>query len=234
MSPDSESIEVPFKLIICTGIKTIFDLRSTPEIKRDGPEWAGIETDDSDIFEPYGIHRLWNPVFADENYDPESVIIRYRTYTYEGSEGFVTAYKDILQAATSSYGKIFKHLAQTDASPCLINCTAGKDRTGVVIALLLTLAGVPAEKIADEYALTDLGLADLKPMFVERLLKNPALEGNRAGVWRMVSSTTENMLAALEMITKDFGGVENYMKRDCGLTDAEIKQIKTNLLQETN
>lgn len=41
--------------------------------------------------------------------------------------------------------------------------------------------GVPREQIADEYALTDLGLAELKPIFVERLLRNPVLEGNREG-----------------------------------------------------
>lgn len=220
------------KLIGHEGIKTIFDLRSTPEIKRDGPEWAGLEIDKEDVFEPYGIDRVWNPVFAEEDYGPEQVAIRYKDYTNHGSEGFVRAYQEILHSGTDAYGKIFRHLAQPNASPCLINCTAGKDRTGVVIAVLLTLAGVSADKTADEYALTDAGLADLKAFFVERLLKNPALEGNREGVWRMVSSKKENMLAALKMISSEFGSVEQYMKRDCGLTDAEVEQIKLNLRSE--
>jgi hypothetical protein len=188
--------------------------------------------DKGDVFESYGIHRLWNPVFAEQDYGPEQIAIRYRDYTNQGPEGFVRAYQEILQSGTEAYGRIFRHLAQSDVTPSLINCTAGKDRTGVVIAVLLTLVGVSADKTANEYALTDAGLADLKPMFVERLLKNPALEGNRDGVWRMVSSKKENMLAALDMIANVFGGVESYMKRNCGLTDAEVEQIKTNLLQD--
>ena len=52
----------------CLGLKTIFDLRSVPEIKRDGPEWANIEVAKEDVFAPYGIHRAWVPVFAEQDY----------------------------------------------------------------------------------------------------------------------------------------------------------------------
>lgn len=208
----------------------IFDLRSAPEIKRDGPEWADIPVDKDDHFEPYGIRRDWVPVFAEKDYGPEQVALRYKEYTRSGSEGFVQAYHDILLSAPSAYGSVFRHLAQQDATPCLVNCTAGKDRTGVLVALLLSLAGVPRDKIAEEYALTDLGLAELRPIFVERLLRNPALDGNRDGVQNMVSSKKENMEAALKMIDKEFESVELYMKQFCELSDAEIEQIKKNLL----
>lgn len=110
-----------------------------------------------------------------------------------------------------------------------MNCTAGKDRTGVAIALLLSLAGVPSDKVAEEYALTDSGLRELKPVFVERLLKNPVLEGNRDGVWNMVSSKKENMEAAIKMIQETFGGAEKYMREKCELSDAELDQLKKNL-----
>ena len=43
----------------------IYDLRSAPEIKRDGPEWAGVDVEDADIFEGYGMKREWVPVFAE-------------------------------------------------------------------------------------------------------------------------------------------------------------------------
>jgi len=164
------------------GIRVIFDLRSAPEIKRDGPEWAGVAVDKEDVFEPYGIKREWVPVFAEKDYGPEQVALRYKEYTRSGSEGFVKAYHDILLSGTTAYGKIFRHLAQEKPSPCLCHCTAGKDRTGVLVALLFMLADAPADDIANEYALTDLGLASLRPLFVERLLKNPALEGSTEGV----------------------------------------------------
>lgn len=110
-----------------------------------------------------------------------------------------------------------------------MHCTAGKDRTGVLVALLFLLAGVDKKAIADEYSLTDLGLEHLKPLFTERLLKNPALEGNVDGVKNMVSSRRENMEATIEMIEKEVGGVKGYMKGYCGLSEEEIESLKTNL-----
>lgn len=211
-------------------MKVVYDLRSAQEIARDGPEWAGVEVDKTQPFEGVGIRREWVPVFATQDYGPEAVAIRYQYYT-SGTEGFVKAYHDILKAAPKAYGTILRHLAQPDPSPCLIHCTAGKDRTGVLVALLLWLAGVDKESIAQEYSLTDQGLAPLKPLFIERLLQNPALKGNREGVLTMVSCKKETMIATIEMIEKDFNGPEAYMKKQCGMSDEEIVQLKKNLRQ---
>lgn len=142
------------------------------------------------------------------------------------------AYRDILKSGTKSYAIILQHLAEKDAQPCLIHCTAGKDRTGIFVALLLSLVGVTDQVIAEEYSLTDLGLARLRPLFIERLLKNPALQGNEAGVTNMVSSKKENMLASLDMIRSDFGGAESYIVDHCGLSKAEVESLKHNLVQQ--
>lgn len=139
------------------------------------------------------------------------------------------AYHDILLAAPGAYTAIFKHLAQQSPTPCLVHCTAGKDRTGVLVALLFLLVGVDKNAIADEYSLTDLGLEHLKPLFMERLLKNPALEGNVEGVKNMVSSRRENMEATIEMIEKEVGGVQGYLKGYCGLSEEEIESLRKNL-----
>lgn len=190
-----------------------------------------MAVDKDDVFSPYGIHRDWVPVFAEQDYGPEQVAVRYAEYK-RGGEGFVNAYRDILKAGCGpdgAYTKILKKLAQPYVQPCLIHCTAGKDRTGVLVALLLMLVEVPREEIAQEYSLTDLGLAELKPIFMERLLKHPALEGNRDGVRNMVSSLKENMDASIVMIEGEFGGSRAYMQERCGLTDGEIEQLKGNL-----
>nr|POF07211.1 tyrosine-protein phosphatase [Quercus suber] len=213
------------------GIRVVYDLRSSTEIKRDGPEWAGVAVDKADIFEPYGMKREWVPVFADDDYSPAQIALRYKEYTRTGFEGFVKAYQDILEAAPPAYTKIFKHLAASSPSPCLVHCTAGKDRTGIFVALLYMLAGTPKEEIAAEYALTDLGLMSLKPLFEERLLKNPIFEGNVEGIRNMTSSKKENMSASIDMIEAHFGGVKNYMSRWCGLSDEEINAVKRNITE---
>lgn len=189
-----------------------------------------MAVDAEDPFQAHNITRHWVPVFAAEDYGPEQVALRYKNYTRSGSEGFVKAYHDILLAGgPKAYKTIFTHLAQENATPCLVHCTAGKDRTGVIVALLLLLAGMEEEKIAEEYSLTDLGLAPLKPLFMERLLKNPALEGNEDGVRNMVGSKKENMIATLEMFKREFGTPERYMKEHCGISEEEIERLRKNL-----
>lgn len=169
-------------------------------------------------------------MFADKDYGPEQVALRYKNYTRATPDGFVSAYRDITANAPDAYGTIFKHLAKQSPEPCLIHCTAGKDRTGVFVAMLFMLAGVDDDTIAREYSLTDQGLASLKPLFIERLLKNPALEGNLEGINNMVSSKKENMLASLDMLRQEYGAPGRYMQERCGLSDTELQQLKQNLL----
>jgi len=123
-------------------------------------------------------------------------------------QGFVNAYREILKHGGPAYSAIFRHLASSKPSGCLVHCTAGKDRTGVLVALLYLLCCVPTETIVKEYAMTDLGLANMKPLFKERLLQNPALAGNEKGVDNMTSSKEQNMRGTIEMLNKEFGGAE--------------------------
>ncbi|EON64537.1 hypothetical protein W97_03770 [Coniosporium apollinis CBS 100218] len=204
------------------GITTVFDLRSKPELDRaGGPK------------EFEGIQRIWCPVFEEEDYSPENVALRYREYAKRGSEGFVAAYGDILSHGGPAFTRILRHLAAlpTDAPPaCLVHCTAGKDRTGVFCALLLSLLGVSTEDVAEEYALTDVGLAALKPVFVERLLQSEAFrqlgEEAREGVERMVTARKENMEATLEMIRERYGEAEGYVRAVCGLNGEEVGRLR--------
>lgn len=63
----------------------------------------------------------------------------------------------MLQSGPQVFERIFRHLIANPRSPFIIHCTAGKDRTGVFIMLLLGLCGVDDEVIAREYELTNLG-----------------------------------------------------------------------------
>lgn len=162
------------------GVTTFFDLRSGPEIEKMKARTPVIEIK--------GIDRVFVPVFADKDYSPEHIALRYKDYASSGPGGFTRAYQDILRSAPPSYRRILLHLAGKPDEPCVIHCTAGKDRTGVLAALILELAGVDKDTIAQEYALTELGLKAWRPIVVEHLLQNPALEGRREGALNMVSA----------------------------------------------
>jgi protein tyrosine/serine phosphatase len=81
------------------------------------------------------------------------------------------------------------HLANEPSKPLIVHCTAGKDRTGVICALILSLCGVEDEIVAQEYALTDRGLSmKWKESVIEHMMTNPALKGNLKGAWNMIGA----------------------------------------------
>ncbi|KAK0513322.1 hypothetical protein JMJ35_004308 [Cladonia borealis] len=211
-----------------TGISTlqslhitkIYDLRSHTEAQKHATPAIG------------GIRLIHTPVFSEQDYSPEAVAIRYKNYTSEaGIEGFVAAYTSILESGVRTFTEIFTFLR--DAGPgekCLVHCSAGKDRTGVLCALVLMLAGCGDEEVADEYALSEVGLKELKPVMVERLMAVEGLDADREGVERMVGSRRENMLATVGMIEEKFGGVEGYLRGRCGFGEGDLDKIRSNIV----
>lgn len=207
------------------NIRTVYDFRSTPEIKRQGVEWAG-ETPVSSPFDGTGITRHWTPVFRDTDYTPEALAVRFGNYA---KGAFAAAYDEILVNGKEAYAVVLRHLATAGEGGTMVHCTAGKDRTGVVVALVLLLLGVEEEVVAREYALTDLGLAELKPIYRERLLEMPALKGNEEGVERMISARKENMIETMQLLREKYGGAEGYVRDVLGLKTEEIEQLRRNL-----
>lgn len=164
------------------GITHIYDLRSKVEIERAAAAGRG------GVVEWDGCTRVFVPVFTDQDYSPEQLALRYKDYA-GGTEGFTRAYMAILNHAPPSYRTILLHLANEPTKPMVVHCTAGKDRTGVLCGLILSLCGVDDETVAQEYALTDLGLSTAwKESVIEHLMTNPALKGNKEGAWNMIGA----------------------------------------------
>ena len=104
-------------------------------------------------------------------------------------QGFVRAYTSILENAPPSYSLILRHLAYKASEPLIIHCTAGKDRTGVICALVLSLCGVDDAVIAEEYSLTEVGLSqEWKKAVIQHLMSHPALDGNTKGAENMIGA----------------------------------------------
>lgn len=209
------------------GITHVYDLRSNVEIER------AVAAGRGGVVEWEGCERVFVPIFPDADYSPERMALAYKNYAADGTEGFVQAYTDILVQAPSSYKKILLHIANEPQNPLVIHCTAGKDRTGLICALVLSICGVDDQTIAQEYSLTEIGLpSQWKDAVIEHLMDNPHLKGNKAGAINMISAKSANMLATLEMIRKKFGGAEGYMIEKCGLTKDEVEKIRSNLIVE--
>jgi protein-tyrosine phosphatase len=110
-------------------------------------------------------------------------------------------------------------IAAAGPGPLLFHCVAGKDRTGVIAALLLSLADVDPASIAADYALSAENLRD--PYLKRYLDSDPAAIIESV---RCPEEAVHNMLQYLD----DAGGIRAYLS-GIGLTAAEITRLRARL-----
>ena len=125
----------------------------------------------------------------------------------------------VLEHAPDDLRRVLRFIAAAPPEPLLFHCVAGKDRTGLVAALLLALAGVTSEAIADDYTAST---ANLRDGYLQRY---PETEPARIlEALRCPEIGAHNMLSFLERS----GGVSAYLAQ-IGLTAAEIAQLRARL-----
>jgi protein-tyrosine phosphatase len=125
---------------------------------------------------------------------------------------------------------VIRELVQPGTLPAIVHCTAGKDRTGVVVALVLAALGVPDELIAADFSATGLFLGE---EFVNNLLgATAAATGyDRERVARLLTCEPELILSVLDEIRAEFGDVASYLVHH-GLGAEEIEQLHDLLLED--
>lgn len=113
-------------------------------------------------------------------------------------------------------------------SPLLINCTAGKDRTGIIVMVLMLLAGCSTRDIAREYHLSEEGLGiQWKTEVMGRLMKTPPFIGKDAMVMqRAVGARAEVMTDVVGMVEKDWGGIENFLRQELHIPEEVLRKSK--------
>jgi len=112
----------------------------------------------------------------------------------------------------------------------IFNCTTGKDRTGVISALLLGLADVAEADIIADYCVSELYLAEVYSEILQNYLKR--WPGETADLSSPFFRTAPvNMGTLLTHIKTAHGGVIGYLE-SCGLTEAELTRLREKLVAE--
>ena len=139
--------------------------------------------------------------------------------------GLAGMYLHVFDARASQLADVARALLADDGVPAVIGCAAGKDRTGVTIALLLDLARVPTETIVEDYAMSAGYFA------------RPAEARIDPDDWRhddlVVDSPPEFMASALTHLDREHGGARALLARQ-GLTDAELDRLVELLTEEAS
>ncbi|KIY69715.1 hypothetical protein CYLTODRAFT_430268 [Cylindrobasidium torrendii FP15055 ss-10] len=205
------------------NVKTVFDLRSDTELEKYAAPLPIIE----------GVSVVRIPVFQKEDYSPEMMAKRFQLYASGKTEAFMELYTQILDNAGSSVSAVLRHIRDHPNEGCIFHCTAGKDRTGILAAIILLLCGVSDEDIAQDYALTRIGREPAREKIMKRLEQEPLFQENNSAALNMFTCRRETMLAFLGLLRAKYGGAEEYVKVYTDLTDQDIELVKTNMLVDS-
>jgi protein-tyrosine phosphatase len=150
----------------------------------------------------------------------ESEAVRYRNialFDEDPGPGHTLAeiYRLMLDARSAQLVDVVRALIEPGGLPAVVGCAAGKDRTGVTIALILAAVGVPADIVAADYALSaQLFAADVVDEHLVDWRAAPAV----------VDCLPEYMLQALDHLDRRHGGAATLLRRN-GLTDEELERL---------
>lgn len=118
----------------------------------------------------------------------------------------VDAYLWMLGEAGPAISAALELLGDPDSYPAVVYCAAGKDRTGVLVAVVLDLLGVPRDQISADYALSDAPAQALREW---RAALDPARRDPvPAGIYRAPADAMPRFFAALET---RFGSLDAYL-----------------------
>jgi protein tyrosine/serine phosphatase len=119
-------------------------------------------------------------------------------------------------------------VAVADAPPggVVVHCAGGKDRTGVIIALSLTVAGVSRDHVAADYALTELRLAEEAAAHLDTI----ADAREREIVRGLQPTPPANMIRVLDHLTERYGSVEGFLEAG-GMSEDQRSALRSRLVE---
>ena len=194
------------------GIRNVIDLRSADELAQQGRA-DSIRLRASFHHVPI-LGQLWDPAMFDMAVDPVIFL--------------ASRYDEMLEYCGPKFVDAVETLARSP-HPTVFHCTAGKDRTGILAALILGLLGVADHEIVADYESTTQEMHSLfsllrsvNPLFEERMNSQPAA---------FLASPAEAMSRTLTGLRWNDGNAEAYLLRH-GLPKSVLRELRTRLLED--
>lgn len=201
------------------GIRGIIDLRTTDERRRDSSNWLtmaglGYWTHDYQLGGDSGAFALMlqNPAALKAS-DVRAMMTQ--------------GYRILPMTLTPQYRELFARLIAPGKGAVIVNCTAGKDRTGIATALVLTALGVPYATVREDFLLSNqaLGMQGLAGSISPQLASLPP-----EVIQPLLGVEGEYLDAAFDQLNKDYGSVDNYLAQELGIGPAQLAMLKRRLL----
>lgn len=197
------------------GIRRVIDLRSTTEL-------VGVGMG---LLDRSGIEHHHVPIFD-----------QTQSMLGESSLRIGDMYRTMLTAGAPRFVAGLALIADSDA-PTVFHCMAGKDRTGLLAALLLSLLGVSDDDVCTDYALSSEIVPGLRSRLLERIRAGASdehrpfrhLEGRDDLVNEILSARPATIRVVLDELRDRHGGVEGWLRSE-GLADDHVERLRANLV----
>jgi protein-tyrosine phosphatase len=196
------------------GLELVFDLRTQMELDAFGVDPLaehGVSVRHTPLVERIGPGL--SPVKASiQDWTPKDYAIQYAWLLEQGREAI---------------GTVVRALAEERPAAVAYHCTGGKDRAGLVTAVILRTLGVSDEDIGMDYALTDRYLHYDKAQS-ERLAK--AFNVGEPGLRRRTGASAENMQLTLRTMDERWHSIESYLEQ-CEVSEEIQRSLREYLLE---
>jgi len=197
--------------LMAEGLRSVIDLRTPTEMAGAPNPFASVaEVDFTNM-----------PLFDDLS--PEALAQHSAAQAHPLLGFYIVA----LETRGAAITEILSEMAKLEQGAVLFNCTAGKDRTGLIAALLLGLAEVPRENIIADYTLTAKLIPDLVAEF---LALSRARGGDVESYARLLESPAPTMADVLDRIGMRHGTVAGFL-RDAGMDKGALATLQDRLMR---
>ena len=202
------------------GIREIFDLRHEIE-RRTAPYQA-----------PDGISATWLAIGPKEVQTEAKDV--FELLKSGGPDDFtlqymIDMYGRIFEDHAVVFGELLTHLADPDRLPAVFHCTAGKDRTGIAAALLLSVLGVDRETVLHDYELSNEFRSERRIEVLRPRLEEEGIDVERVRPY--LSAPRPALEAALAAVDLEYGGVQGFLVERAKVSEGILDGLREVLIE---
>lgn len=202
------------------GLRTIVDLRSEREARRTRSAWQRA-TGASLVLE---LPIAEGGEGSDTNYMRMLLSGAMQGFNEDDMSSF---YQETLQRRATTFAAAVDALANADKLPAIVHCSAGKDRTGLLIALVLEVLGTPRAMVVEDYALTGILRPNRTAAYAE-LFARAGVDPEKART--LFEAPAASLEQALTHLDENYGGAAGYLVEAGRLHPDRLERLRASLL----
>jgi protein-tyrosine phosphatase len=205
------------------NIKSVVDFRSDEE-----------RESEPDRLTPDMTQVLLPIKFQPKELDDETLknLMKNLTFGTLDSSNLLTDFNIVIvKDFADEYKKFFRHVIENNAEPIVFHCTAGKDRAGFASAMILTVLGVPREKVIEDYLLTNTYVKDHVDSEMLEIELKTFFRADTDNLRKINLVAERYIQAAFDTIDSEWGGMDNYISTAISLTEEDILKLQNFYLE---